>query len=746
MKIYNEQQLFADQVEYVYSNQYAAYLATLINGAILTYILRNVVPVKTLLSWFIVLCTITLIRYIIFISYKKSTQQQINTNRYAILLILGMFFSGLVWGSTGIVLFAEHSASHQIFVAFVIGGMVAGASVTSSGLQYAFVAFSIPALLPIILRFFYIGGEIQTAMGIMTVVYTISVYAIAFNIHARVITSLKLRQENRQEVLDRKRAEEELRRHQEHLESVVRQRTEALEEINKKLTAEIMERRIAVEDLYEIKELYRSLVENIDLGITLVDLDYNIVMVNKAQAANTAKNATDLIGKKCYREFEGRDSLCPYCPGISAMKSGQLNEIENEGIHDNGERFIRRIRAFPVIGKDKISRGFIRLVEDITERRKIDDERQRSQKLESIGILAGGIAHDFNNLLAGILGNISLAKMYLQPEDEAFKKLYEAEKGFSRAKSLTRQLLTFSKGGGPVIHSTTISDIIIESVTFVLHGSNVKSDYHLPDDLWPVKADKGQINQVVHNIALNAVQAMPEGGIISITGRNIITEEKSQLPLKAGMFVEIAIEDQGPGIPEKNLSKIFDPYFTTKQQGNGLGLAISHSIIKKHLGHITVESRVDNGAKFIIYLPASIEKPISDETNPDAINAGTGKILVLDDEEYVLETVGNMLNYLGYESVLVTDGEKAVISYKQALENNTPFTAVIMDLTIPGGKGGRVTLSKMLELDSGVKAIVSSGYANDPIMANYEEFGFKAVATKPYSIQDLGRVLHEVKA
>ena len=384
------------------------------------------------------------------------------------------------------------------------------------------------------------------------------------------------------------------------------------------------------------------------------------------------------------------------------------------------------------------------IIRDITERKQMEREIQRSEKLESVGILAGGIAHDFNNILTVILGNITLAKMLADPQSKLYTKLNEAEKGSMRARDLTQQLLTFSKGGSPIKKATSVAELLKESAGFALTGSNVKPEFTISSNLWTVEVDEGQINQVFNNLVINADQAMPEGGRLFIIAENAIIKADEKLPLQPGRYIRITLKDEGIGIPKMHLSKIFDPYFTTKAKGSGIGLTTVYSIIKNHGGLVTVDSELGVGTSFYIYLPASTKKIEYEDNFKIKDLTGKGRILIMDDEETVREVAGQMLIMLGYEVDYAVDGREAIEKYRQAMGGSGRFDAVIMDLTVPGGMGGKETIKELLKIDPEVTAVVSSGYSNDPVMASFKDYGFKAVVAKPYKVKHLGSTLHEI--
>ncbi|MBS1192665.1 MAG: domain S-box, partial [Nitrospirae bacterium] len=383
------------------------------------------------------------------------------------------------------------------------------------------------------------------------------------------------------------------------------------------------------------------------------------------------------------------------------------------------------------------------IVRDISERKRLEQEHLKSEKLQSIGTLAGGIAHDFNNLLQGVFGYISMAKLTHDQKEKSLSMLEQAEKALHQSVSLTSQLLTFSKGGKPLKKVIDLKPLIENAVKFALSGSRVDYALSIDDDLRPVEADEGQLGQVVQNIVLNAEQAMPLGGRIEIAARNVLASSLAGVPeASSGDLVEITVRDQGMGIPPEHLPKIFDPYFTTKEKGSGLGLATTYSIIKNHDGDINVSSVLGKGTTFTAYFPAAGQKAEGAASPADPRTVRKGRVLVMDDEELVRKVAYELLTGLDHEAELAAHGGEAVEKYQQAKAAGRPFDVVILDLTIRGGMGGEETMRKLLEIDPDVKAIVSSGYSNDSVVANYRDHGFAAFLKKPYDLTDLQATLN----
>jgi PAS domain S-box-containing protein len=385
--------------------------------------------------------------------------------------------------------------------------------------------------------------------------------------------------------------------------------------------------------------------------------------------------------------------------------------------------------------------------EDVTDRKRMEVEIHRAQKLESLGLLAGGIAHDFNNLLTGILGNISFALQSGEGSADAGEALRDAGVASQRARALTQRLLTFAKGGAPVKRPLDVVGLVRASSGLALSGSRTACTVEAPDDLWPVEGDEVQLGQVLSNLILNADQAMPGGGTLVVRCQNALAGGAPPLP-PPGRYVEIAVHDRGTGIAPEHLDKIFDPFFTTKERGRGLGLSTSYSIAKQHSGHITVTSEQGVGTTFTLHLPASSAPvevvPASAPAAAPRAASRQGRILVMDDEESVRRTVQRMLRHLGYEVETAVDGKEAIARYAQELRGGTRFDAVIFDLTIPGGMGGAEAVREVLALDPRAKAIASSGYSNDPVMATHASYGFVCALGKPYELETLAAALQAV--
>ncbi len=510
------------------------------------------------------------------------------------------------------------------------------------------------------------------------------------------------------------------------------------------------------EELIREKERLDITVKSIADGVIVVDISGKIILINKG-AQKILKYDIEIeiesgkvvFLKDIFRLFYEKTGQ-PEDILEAVLKHKQTVRLLSNTVVQtkNGEYIPIQVVASPIKDRKGQIIGIVIIFQDITRRRLLEQEILHQEKTKVLEMLAGGIAHDFNNLLVAILGNISLAKIKNQ-EHNINKFLERAEKAAKQAEKLTSQLLMFTRSGLPVKKTTSISELVKETVFFVLRGTNIKVIFSIPEDLWPAKVDEVQISQVLQNLVINAQQAMPEGGIIEISARNVWLEKETEIPLPPGPYICLKVKDYGCGIPPEYLSYIFDPYFTTKPDGTGLGLAVVLSIIKKHDGYIRVRSTVGYGTTFEIFLPAvekeeTVLKDIQEEKNKEMDPKTKGKILILDDEELIRETLREMLSLIGYTVETAQNGEEAIEKYRKAFEKGNPFDVIIMDLTIPGGMGGKEALKEILKIDPCALAVVSSGYTNSHIVSEYHLYGFKGILKKPYRMEDLKKLLQEL--
>jgi len=492
------------------------------------------------------------------------------------------------------------------------------------------------------------------------------------------------------------------------------------------------------------REKYAELYDFAPIGFFTIDHNGLIMDVNLTGTTLLGTERRHLLSRAFSRIVtpEFQDKFYLFCKQV--LTSGARQECELKLLKQDSACFHALLESIVVQDGAREKKCVVLAVSDISERIKMEDERLRAAKLESLGILAGGIAHDFNNLLTAVAGNISMAKMQARPGEKLHEILDKADKACQQSFDLAQRLLTFAKGGAPIKKAASVAKLIRDSADLAMTGSSARCQIRIPEDLWPAEVDEGQIGQLIHNLLINAAQSMPEGGTIWLNCENINVEAEAGLPLNTGEYIKIAVKDEGIGIPKECLNRIFDPYFTTKPQGSGLGLATAYSIVKQHGGHIAVVSKPGEGTTFHIYLAASSQLTLVDKQPVQTPVAGMGRVLVMDDQTGVREVMDLMLQHLGYETCQAMDGTEAVMLYREAKESDRPFDAVILDLTIPGGMGGKQAVKELLELDPGVKAIVSSGYSNGTCMADYQSYGFCAVIPKPFRLEELGETLRQV--
>ncbi|MCB1869261.1 MAG: transporter substrate-binding domain-containing protein [Gammaproteobacteria bacterium] len=497
------------------------------------------------------------------------------------------------------------------------------------------------------------------------------------------------------------------------------------------------------------KERLEVTLASIGDAVIATDVGGAVVLLNKIAEELTGWNRKDAIGlplQKVFQIVDERNGRPFDDPVTRVLQSNQIVGLASHTalIARDGTRRSIADSGAPIRDAKGATLGVILVFRDISAHKRTEEELLKIRKLESLGVLAGGIAHDFNNILASILGYTSLALLDRDTSETQRSRLQEVEKAANRARDLTQQLLTFSKGGEPVKQIASIPGVIRDSADFVLRGGNVSCSYKFADDLWAAEFDQGQISQVIQNLIINAAQAMPTGGTIEVTGENFVQTTSNQI-LDDGNFVRICIRDHGIGIPSELCRRIFDPYFTTKQEGSGLGLAITHSIIARHNGHISVESIPGEGSAFTILLPATKGLPPSRSEQIAAVPGNSGsRILVMDDDEMMRELATEMLSLAGYQVTTVREGNEAINLYAETLRTGETFDLVILDLTVRGGMGGKDAVQGILDIDPAARVIVASGYSNDPVMAHYQNYGFRAAIAKPYNVADFTATVAEV--
>ena len=514
--------------------------------------------------------------------------------------------------------------------------------------------------------------------------------------------------------------------------------------------SDITERKRAEEALAAEKERLAVTLWNIGEGVIVADVRGTISLLNRSAEQLTGWTAQEAIGRRLDEVFLAVDERTREPCGNPVALVLQADSPRSRSRHkvlvarDGTERPLGETVAPVRDGHGDII-GVVIVFRDLTAERRVEEDLAKNERLESVGVLAGGIAHDFNNTLTAIEGNILVAKAHLPEDQKAYERLVEAEKAAHRARDLTRQLLTFARGGQPIKKVLRLADLLTESTLFALSGSSAHAEFAIAKDLWAVEADEEQLEQVINNLVINADQAMPDGGTLTVSAENVVLADEEVLTLGPGDYVRIRVSDTGVGIPREHAAKIYEPYFTTKQTGSGLGLTVAYSIVRNHGGTIEVDPR-DGGAGtiFTVYFPAS-HAPVHREASvAESPRRGNERILWMDDEEMIREVGNEMLGILGYQGTFAADGAEAIELFEKAAREGTRFDAVILDLTTPLGLGGVETIRRLLEIDPDVRAIVCSGYSNDPVMANFRDYGFSGVLTKPFSLQNLDDQLRRV--
>jgi signal transduction histidine kinase/ActR/RegA family two-component response regulator len=609
------EQILAEQLKLLYANANLGVVVNILAATILVGLQWGIVSRPVLIGWWLYITLVAVGRYALAHRYRQESPGPTEISGWRKAFIFGVACAGLGWGAAGVLLYSAAHLNSQVFLIFVLGGMMLGASSVLAPRPEAFLTFLLPAGLIPAIRLFLQADKTHVAMGLLAAVFTLATLVTTRRIYRLVDSSLRLQIENRDLVDDLRTANQQTAALNQVLELRVQERTAELQHSTEQLRAEI------------------------------------------------------------------------------------------------------------------------------AQRQQTEEELLRARKLESIGVLAGGIAHDFNNFLTVVQGNIEVAKAQLTPAEPAQQFLDQASSACQRAKFLSSQLLTFAKGGAPVRRVVSIAQLVTEAVHLARTGSSAGIEADIAEGLWSAQVDAGQIGQVLHNILINAREAMPGGGAIEVQARNVLLPNS---PNAADPRVRITIRDHGRGISEEILRRIFDPYFTTKPGGNGLGLATAYAIVVKHGGHISVDSELGAGTTFTIDLPASFEASLSQTPMTVPTQNGTERLLVMDDDEALQILFKAVLSKLGYEVETAQDGTEAIARYKEAKAQGRGFDAVLLDLTVPGGMGGVEAASVLKDLDPSAKLIVSSGYSEAPVMSHFAEYGFDAVILKPWTVKEMSDVLRQV--
>jgi signal transduction histidine kinase/ActR/RegA family two-component response regulator len=609
------EQILAAQLRLLFANANLGVVVNILAATILGGLQWGIVAKPVISGWWLYIIVVSAVRYAGARRYWSASPgpADIGNWRTMFTVIVGLTSAG--WSAAGILLYPAAHLTNQVFLVFVLGGMMLGASSVLAPRPEAFLTFLIPVGFVPALRLFVQGDKTHMAMGLLAVLFTLATVITTRRLYRMVDSSLRLQIQNRDLVDELRTANQETAALNQALELRVQERTAELHQSAEQLRAEIAQREQTEEELF------------------------------------------------------------------------------------------------------------------------------RARKLESLGVLAGGIAHDFNNFLTVVQGNLEVAKLQLNSNEPAQGVLDQAASACQRAKFLSSQLLTFAKGGAPVRRVVSIAQLVTDAVHLARTGSRVAIGIKIAEGLWSVEVDPGQIGQVLHNILLNARQAMPGGGTIEVRVENILLPNN---PDDADPRVRISIQDQGRGISADVLRRIFDPYFTTKPGGTGLGLATAYAIVVKHGGHISVESTPGVGTVFTVDLPASLETPLPQTTQAVPMQAGTERLLVMDDDEALRILFKAVLTHLGYDVQTARDGAEAIALYETTKAADRGFDAVLLDLTVTGGMGGMEAAAKLKELNPSVKLIVSSGYSDDPVLSHFAEYGFDAVILKPWTVKEMSDVLRKV--
>jgi two-component system cell cycle sensor histidine kinase/response regulator CckA len=763
-KISKSERLYIDQIQQLTGQTPLGASVSIINSFILSLVLWSVISSVRIIVWFSLILGISLIRIILHKRYKEQISDlktAINRKNY---FLIYLTVSGIVWGSAGIILFPSSSIGHQVFIAFVLGGMVAGSVGVYSALKTAFLAYSVPTLFPIIFMLSSVSDSIHRAMASMAGLFWLAMFITVKKLNVEVIKSLDLKYENielvsslRTEIDERKRVEEELKVRNREIEKIVQERTIDLQEVNRRLTEEIDERKETEIALLDNQKKYIELANSLPQIVFEADENGMLRFVNHNAFdvfGYIQDDAKDMISKKNIFDLvipEDRDRASEE---MAKVFNGETTKIGQEytAMKKDGRTFPIAIHASPVISDGKPN-GIRAIVIDLTEQKKTEAERkrleaqlQRAQKMEAIGTLAGGVAHDLNNVLSGIVSYPDLLLMQIPDDSPLVKPIQTMKNSGNKAAAIVQDLLTLTRRGVVTKEVLCLNHIIMDyllSAEFekmILYHPGIQIEKNLEPDLLSISGSSIHLMKTVMNLVSNSVESMPDGGKLHVSTSNRYLDQpiKGYDHIKEGDYVVLTVSDTGIGISEKDLERVFEPFFTKKQMGRsgtGLGMAVIWNTVKDHDGYIDIESQQGKGTTITLYLPVTRKPLTDDESIDDSVELrGKGEsILVIDDIEDQREIACVLLSQLGYHVSAVEGGEEAI----EYLKTNS-VDLLVLDMIMAPNMDGLKTYRKIIEMHPGQKAVIASGYSETERVREAQKLGAGVYIKKPYTLEKIG--------
>lgn len=756
--------LYMEQVEQLLKQTVLGVSSSIINAIILSFVLWGATSHFIIILWFISIVAISLIRMFLQYYFQKVPSRAENIILRRNIILISLIASGIIWGSSGVFLFPDSSIGHQVFIAFIIGGMIAGSVGAFSVIKKAFLAYSIPALLPILIMFFQINDEIHYAMGTMLGLFWLMMFLTVKRLNKEVIKSLNLKYENlglitdlEKEVNERKKAEEALLKRNQEIEEIVHVRTVDLKEANKKLMDEIEERRKIEKALNESKEKYKELANSLPQIVFEMDIQGKLTFVNRNAMTLFGYNREEFEKGFYYLQMLTEEERERAASNVRDLLLGMQHEEENEymALRKDGGTFPIAIHANPIIDDHKPV-GCRGIVIDLTEKKKDEKEKNRlelqllrAQKMEAIGTLAGGVAHDLNNILSGIVSYPDLLLMDISEDSPMRKPILTMKDSGIKAAAIVQDLLTLTRRGvvnKEIININLIINKYLESpeyIKMISFHSGIQVDTDLEKDLCNISGSSIHLMKTVMNLVSNAAEAIHEKGKIHISTKNryIDYPVKGYDNIEEGDYVELSVSDTGIGISSDDLERIFEPFFTKKvmgRSGTGLGMAVVWGTVKDHDGYIDVGSVEGEGTIFTLFFPVTREE-ISSDRDLQEMAAFQGKgesILVVDDVKEQRTIASDLLSRLGYRVSRVSKGEDAIKFLKK---NHVDL--IVLDMIMEPGIDGLETYKRVLEINSEQKTVIASGYSETDSVKEAQRLGAGAFIQKPYTIDKIGPVI-----